>query len=66
MCYPLNKTWKRLEIWTTKEIDSVATIPPGLKPGQGVLSSGLQTLPYHLNDIHNLTPMIREDTSLQR
>jgi hypothetical protein len=40
------------------EIDSVATIPPGLKPGQGVLPSGLQILHYNLGDMHNITPKI--------
>jgi hypothetical protein len=50
------------EIWSTKEIDSVATNPPG----QGVLPSGLQTLHYNLGDIHNLTIKIQGDTTLQR
>jgi hypothetical protein len=44
---------------------SVATNTPRLKPGQGVLPSGQQTLPYHLGDMHNLASKIREDTSLQ-
>jgi hypothetical protein len=52
-------------IWTTKEIDSVATNPTGLKPGQWVLPSGLQIFPYNLGDIHNLTSKIWEDTTLQ-
>jgi hypothetical protein len=49
-----------------QEFYSVATILSGLKSGQGVLPSGLKILPYHLDDIHNLTPKIREDTVLQR
>jgi hypothetical protein len=64
-CYQLSKTWNRLEICTTKGFDSVATILLVLKPGQGVLLSGLQTLPYHLGDMHNLASKIQEDTSLQ-
>jgi hypothetical protein len=47
------------------EFSSVATILPGLKPGQGVPSSGLQTLTYHLGNMHNLAFKIREDTTLQ-
>jgi hypothetical protein len=64
-CYQLRKTWKLLEIWSTKGFDSVATILPRLKPGEGVLPSGLQTFPYHMGDMHNLACMIREDTTLQ-
>jgi hypothetical protein len=48
-----------------KGFNSVATILPGLKPGQGVLLGGLQTMPYHLVDMHNLASKIREDTTLQ-
>jgi hypothetical protein len=40
------------------EFDSVATTLPELKPGQGVFPSGLQTLPYHLENMHNLSPKI--------
>jgi hypothetical protein len=65
MCYQLSKTWKRLKIWSTKGFDGVATILPELKPGQGVIPSGLQTFPYHLCDMHNLASKIHEDTSLQ-
>jgi hypothetical protein len=57
---------KTPEIWSTKEIESVATNPPELKPGQAVLPSGPQTLHYNLGDMHNLTPKIRGDTTLQR
>jgi hypothetical protein len=53
-CYQLSKTWNRLEIYTTKGFDSIATILPILKSRQGVLLSGLQTFPYHLGDMHNL------------
>jgi hypothetical protein len=53
------------EIWSTAEIESVATNPPKLKPGQGVLSSGLQTFPYNLCDMHNLTSKIWGYTTLQ-
>jgi hypothetical protein len=35
---------KTPEIWSNKEIESVATNPPGHKPGKGVLPSGLQML----------------------
>jgi hypothetical protein len=48
------------------EIEIVATNPPGLKPGQGVLPSDLQTLHYNLHDMQNLTPKIREDTTFQK
>jgi hypothetical protein len=41
--------------WTTREIESVATNPLELKPGQGVIPCGLQTMHYNLGDIHNLT-----------
>jgi hypothetical protein len=58
LCYQLRKTWNRLEICTSKEFDSVATIQPVLKHGQGVLPSGIQTFPYHLSDIHNLASKI--------
>jgi hypothetical protein len=64
-CYQLSKTWNRLEIYTTKGFDSVATILPVLKLGQGVLPCGLQTLPYHLGDMHNQASKIREDAALQ-
>jgi hypothetical protein len=66
MCYPPSKTWKSLEIWTTMEIDSVATIPPELKPGKGLLSIGLQIMPHNLSNMQILTSKIRGDTTLQR
>jgi hypothetical protein len=50
---------KTPEIWSTKKIESVATNPPGL-------SSGIQTFHYNMGDIHNLTPKIWVDTTLQR
>jgi hypothetical protein len=59
------KTWKLLKIWSTKGFSSVVTNLAGLKPGQGVLPSGLQTLPYNLGNMHNLASKIREDTTLQ-
>jgi hypothetical protein len=49
----------------TKGFGSVATTLSQLKPGQGVLPSGLQTLLYHLGNMHNLASKIREDTTLQ-
>jgi hypothetical protein len=52
--------------WTTREIESVVTNPPGLKPRQWVLSCGLQSLHYNMGDMNNLTPNIRGDTTLQR
>jgi hypothetical protein len=52
--------------WTTKEIESVAPNPPGLKPGQVVLSSDLWTLHYHLDDMRNLTPKIHGDMTFPR
>jgi hypothetical protein len=64
-CYQLSKTWNRLEVCTTKGFDSVTTILAVLKLGQGVLPSGLQSLSYHLGDMHNLDSKIREDTALQ-
>jgi hypothetical protein len=64
--YLRSKSLKTPENWTTREIESVTTNPPGLKPGQGVLPSGLQTLQYNLGDMHNLTPNIRGDITLQR
>jgi hypothetical protein len=54
------------ENWTTREIEIIATNPRGHKPGQGVLSSDLQTMHYNLGHMHNLTPKIRGDTTLQR
>jgi hypothetical protein len=48
------------------ETEIVATNPPGLKPGQGVLPHDLQTLHYNMGDIHNLTPKILGDMALQR
>jgi hypothetical protein len=65
-CYLLSKNLETSGIWTTKKIDSIATNHPRLKPGQGVLPSGLQTLPYNLGDMYNLTSNIRGDTTLQR
>jgi hypothetical protein len=53
-CY----TWKLLKISSTKEFSSVATIIPGLKPGQGVRPSGLQTIPYHLGNMHKVASNI--------
>jgi hypothetical protein len=41
---------------TTREIEIIATNSFGLKSGQGVLSSDLQTLHYHLGDMHNQSP----------
>jgi hypothetical protein len=64
-CYQLSKTWKLLKIWSTKGIGSVATTLRGLKYGQGALTIGLQTFPYHGGDMHNLAYKIREDTTLQ-
>jgi hypothetical protein len=64
-CYQLSKTWKLLKIWSTKGYSSVATILPGLKPGQGVLPSDLKTFPYHLGNMHNLASKIWEDTTFQ-
>jgi hypothetical protein len=57
---------KNLEIWTIKEIDSVVTIPHWLKSAQGVLPSGVQTLPYNLGDMHNLTSKIWGDTTIKK
>jgi hypothetical protein len=57
-CYLLSKTLKKHESLTIKEIKIIATNPPGLKHGQGVLPSDLQTLHYNLGDMHNLTPKI--------
>jgi hypothetical protein len=56
---------QNLEIWSTTQFDSVATILPGLKPRQYVLSSGLQTLLYHLGDMHNPASKICKDITLQ-
>jgi hypothetical protein len=63
--YQLSKTWKLRKIWLTKRFGSVATTLPRLKPGQGVFQSGLQTFPYHMENMHNLAPKIRKDTALQ-
>jgi hypothetical protein len=52
--------------WTNREIEIIATNPPGLKPGQGVLPSDLQILHYNMGDMHNLTPKIRDDMAFQR
>jgi hypothetical protein len=49
----------------TKGFSNFGTILPGLKPEQGVIPSGLQTLPDHLGNMHNLTSNIREDITLQ-
>jgi hypothetical protein len=65
MCYLLGKSLETHGILTTKEIDSVATNSPRLKPGQGVLPSGLKIFSYNLGDMHNLTFNIRGDTTLQ-
>jgi hypothetical protein len=65
MCYQLRKTWKPLKIWSSKGFSNVATILPGLKPGQDVLPSGLKTLSYHMGNMHNLASKIWEDTTLQ-
>jgi hypothetical protein len=51
---------------TTREIGITATNSSGLKPGQGVLPSELQTLHYHLGDMHNLTPKILGGLVFQR
>jgi hypothetical protein len=64
--YPKIKEDNELpKVLSTKGFSSVATILPGLKPGQGVIPSGLQTLPCHLGKVHNLASKIREDTTLQ-
>jgi hypothetical protein len=57
MCYLLSKSLKKPEN-LTREIEIIATNPPGLKPGQGVLPSDLQIFYYNLGDMHNLTPKI--------
>jgi hypothetical protein len=49
-----------------REIEITATILSGLKPGQGLFQSDLQTLHLDLGDMHNLTSNIREDMSFQR
>jgi hypothetical protein len=54
------------ENWTSREIEIIATNPLGLKPGQGVLPSDLQTLNYNLGDMHNLTPKIWGDMTFQK
>jgi hypothetical protein len=64
-CYQLTKTWKLLQIWSTKGFSSVAIILPVLKPGQGALQIGLETFPYHMGDMHNLDSKIRENTAFQ-
>jgi hypothetical protein len=64
-CYRLSKIWNLLKIWLTKGFDSVATTLPELKPGQGVFPSDLQTFTYHLENMHNLDPKNREDTTLR-
>jgi hypothetical protein len=43
------------------EIDITAAISSGLKPGEGVLPSDLQTLHYLLGDMHKLALKIRGD-----
>jgi hypothetical protein len=65
-CYLLSKSLEKHENWTTRKIEIIATNPPKLKPGQGVLPSDLQILHYNLGDMHNLTPKIQEDTTLKR
>jgi hypothetical protein len=64
-CYLQSKSPKKPENWTTREIEIVATNPPGLKPRQGVLPSDIQTLHYNMDDMHNVTPKIGGDTTLQ-
>jgi hypothetical protein len=55
------KTLKNL----IKGFGSVTTTLPGLKPRQGVFPNGLQTLSYHLRNMHNLDPKIQEDTAFK-
>jgi hypothetical protein len=64
--YLLSKSLKKPESWTIKEIEIIATNPPGLKPVQGVLPSNLQTLNYNLGDMHNLTPKIQIDMAFPK
>jgi hypothetical protein len=40
--------------------------PPVHQVGQRVIEYGLQTLLFHLNDMHRLTPMFEEDIEFQR
>jgi hypothetical protein len=63
--YLWRKSLEMPENWT-REIESVATNPPGLKLGQWVLSSSIQNFHYNMGDMHNLTPNIRGDRTLQR
>jgi hypothetical protein len=64
-CYQLSETWKLLKIRSIKGFSSAATTLPGLKPGEGVFPSGIQTLLYHLGNKHNQASKISEDTTLQ-
>jgi hypothetical protein len=57
----VKKLLKKPENWTIREIEVIVTNSPGLKPRQEVLLGDLQTLHYHLGDMDNLTPKIRED-----
>jgi hypothetical protein len=65
-CYLRSKSLEKPANRTTREIEIIDTNPPGLKPGQGVLPSDLQTLHYNLGGMHNLTPKIQEDMTFQR
>jgi hypothetical protein len=60
-CFLWSKSLKMPENWINREIESVGTNPPE----QGMLPSGLQTLPYHMGYMHNLAFKIQEDTTLQ-
>jgi hypothetical protein len=66
MWYPLSNGLKKSETWSNREIEITATNSSELNPVQGVLPSDIQTLHYHLGDMHNLNPKIRGDMAFQR
>jgi hypothetical protein len=53
-------------LWSDRPIEILIANPSKLHFGQEVLHGDLQRLDYDLDDMHKLTPQIKEDIEFQR
>jgi hypothetical protein len=54
------------DLWSDRLIEILIANPSELHFGQEVLHGDLQRLDYDLDDMHTLTPQIKEDIKFQR
>jgi hypothetical protein len=54
------------ELWSDRLIEILIANPSKLHFGQGVLHCDLPGLYYDMDDMHTLTPQIKEDIEFQR